>query len=222
MTERHSLYREIHKGLRALLADLVERAGTTDFRDAASLATLKEAVHDGFQLLESHAHHEDTFIGPELERRLPELARRIGQAHASHEPEIESLVALMDAIEPSRPDAPARGHLFVVALSKFAAELNLHMAEEEEIVMPALWSVATDEELQEIEHRLIASIPPDKMTRYLRWMIPAMNTPERVGMLGSMKSGAPAEVFAGVRELARSVLSPADDAALSSGLASVA
>jgi hypothetical protein len=222
MHNRHSLYREIHKGLRSLLLGLVEHAGRTSFSDASEVASLNERVRACFRLLELHAHHENTFIGPELERRLPELARHIGTAHESHEPQMSGLLELLDSIAAGDGNAPGQGHAFVVALSKLAAELMLHMAEEEELVMPALWRVATDDELIEIEQRLVGSIPSDEMESYLRWMIPAMNTPERIAMLRSMRAGAPEVVFAGVRELARTILSPAEEEALSSGLAAVA
>lgn len=222
MENRHSLYKEVHKGLRALLLELVESAGRTDFTDAASLASLRSLVQSGFALLESHAHHENEFIIPELERLLPELARRNGEEHAAHEPEMSGLLSLLERIDPTKPDAAFVGHQFVVALSRLAAELTIHMAEEEESIMPALWNVLDDDALVEIEQRLVSNIPPDKMGYFLKWMIPAMNTPERVGMLVSMRAGAPPEVFEGVRELARTVLSPMDDEALSRGLASVA
>jgi len=222
MNNRHSLYKEIHKGLRSLLLALVETAGRTDFRDETSLGSLRAAVRSGFLLLESHAHHENTFIGPELDRRLPDLGRSVSAAHDSHGPEMTRLLAMLDSISTADEAAAPRGHAFVVSLSKLAAELTLHMAEEEELVMPALWEVATDAEIAEIEQRLVASIPPEEMDSYLRWMIPAMNTPERVGMLSGMRAGAPKEVFEGVRSLARSVLSPTDDEALTTGLADVA
>jgi len=222
MSDRYNFYKEIHKGVRALLLDLISQAGRTDFANASSLENLKETTRNAFLLLESHAHHENTFIGPELERLLPALAKSIGGAHDSHEPEMEELLFKLESIDPSSSDAASRGHAFVVALSKFAAELTLHMAEEEQVVMPALWTVRTDEELMAIEQRLVSSIPPEKMGSFLRWMIPAMNHPERVHLFSSMKAGAPAEVFANVRALASSILSPAEDEALTAGLAVVA
>lgn len=219
MNDRHNFYKLVHKGIRALLADLVDDAGRTNFADVDSLGALRASVSSGFALLESHAHHENVYIGPTLERFVPDLARRIGGTHDAHEPEMGGLLAMLDSIDPVHPGAAMSGHRFVVALSKLSAELMLHMAEEEEVVMPALWEVLTDEQLIAIEQRLVANVPPERMAQFLNWMIPSMNTPERVNMLSSMRASAPNEVFEGTRKLARALLSPEDDEALSKGLA---
>jgi hypothetical protein len=52
------------------------------------------------------------------------------------------------------------------------------------------------------------------MARYLGWMLPAMNHPERVSFLRAL----PPPVFALVRELATQVLPVADEAMLAHAL----
>jgi hypothetical protein len=52
------------------------------------------------------------------------------------------------------------------------------------------------------------------MARSLAFMLPAMNVDDRVEMLTGMRMGAPAEAFAAVTGLARSVLDPADYSSL--------
>ena len=52
------------------------------------------------------------------------------------------------------------------------------------------------------------------MAKSLALMLPAMNIDDRAELLGGMQQGAPAEVFAGVWGLAKSVLDPADALAL--------
>ena len=51
-TPRMNLFREIHKGIRANLAAVAERAGRTDFRDAQEVAGLRDALESALQLLQ--------------------------------------------------------------------------------------------------------------------------------------------------------------------------
>ena len=212
MQKRMSLYRDIHKGLRGLLLDLNHKAGRLDFSDGHSANQFRADARAAFRLLEGHAENETTFVAPLIEKHAPHLARRIEQTHDHHELAMHELTRDLDSLD----------HDWVVRLSQFTGEAFLHMAEEEQEIMPALWERMTDEELIDVEQRLVASIPPDKLGAYLSWMLPAMSAPERVSMLAGARGSAPPEVFAFVRNLARGVLTAADDAALERGLAATA
>jgi len=77
-----------------------------------------------------------------------------------------------------------------------------------------LWAAYTDQELSAIEHALVASIPPAEMAGALQWFVPALNAPERAGMLGGMRRGMPAEPFRAVLGIAQRTLSARDHARL--------
>lgn len=179
MQTRFDLYRNIHKGIRAMLLDLVTRSGRTDFTEAEEVASLIGATQDIFELLESHAHTEDTFIMPVLREAAPSLAREFDEEHEDQEARLPGLLAALERIDPASPNAAQEGHRFTIHLSRIAGELLTHMADEELELNPALWSHSTDETLGAIEGQIVGSVPPDKMMRYLRWMIPAMNPRER-------------------------------------------
>jgi hemerythrin superfamily protein len=214
-TERIDVYRNIHKGLRVMLFDLVQQSGRTDFTDAAELEALQTNVRDVFELLESHAHNEDRFIMPLVRDAAPELAKEFAAAHDDQEALLPALLRALESIDPNQADAEHQGHAFAVKLSRIAGELLVHMADEELELNPALWAKKADSEIGEAEHKLVGSIPPEKMTRYLRWMLPAMNPAERAGFLGML----PSPVFEFVREVARQVLTRAEDAKLENALA---
>ncbi|HEX7153934.1 MAG TPA: hemerythrin domain-containing protein [Thermoanaerobaculia bacterium] len=218
MEARFSLYRDIHKGVRTLLMDLTTKAGRVDFTDAAAVATFRAELRSTLGLLTSHAEHENEFVGAALRQYAPDVEQALGGEHEEQEHWFHELVSAADAIDAGAKDARVKGHALVVKLSRVAGELLTHMADEEEIAMPALWRVLDDPALIAIEQRLLASVPPDEMGRWLSLMLPSMNTPERVEMFLGMQAGAPPEVFHGVRALAKQVLSPADDAALEAGL----
>jgi iron-sulfur cluster repair protein YtfE (RIC family) len=212
--ERLDLFRNVHKGIRVMLFDLVQKAGRTDFTDITSVAVLRAQVRDTFELLESHAHNEDQFVMPMLRVAVPDLADEFGAAHEAQEAELPALRAGLEALDTSSADTARLGHVFVVRLGRIAGDLLMHMSDEETIINPALWSAYSDEELLVTERRLVGAIPPEKMSRYLRWMLPAMNLPERVGFLSML----PPPVFDFVRAVAKQVLTPAEDLALDARL----
>lgn len=176
---RIDIYRNVHKGIRVMLFDLVQKSGRTDFTDAAAVSALRTDVAGIFELLESHAHNEDRFFMPLIEKASPTLAREFQEDHDSQEARLPGLLAALETLDPNGADAEAKGHAVVLQLSRIAGELLAHMADEELELNPALWSTFSDEEIGEAERQLVMSIPPEKMTRFLRWMIPAMNRQER-------------------------------------------
>jgi hypothetical protein len=211
---RLDLYRNVHKGIRVMLFDLVQKSGRTDFTDITSVAKLRTETRELFELLESHAHNEDLYVMPLVHAAAPKLAAEFAAAHDDQEARLPGLLAALDSIDTSARDAEARGHAFVVQLSRVAGELLTHMADEELELNAALWQAYSDEELHAAEQRLVASIPPEKMARYLRWMLPAMNPAERASFLAVL----PPPVFEFVRALAKQVLTPADDEKLEAAL----
>ena len=66
------------------------------------------------------------------------------------------------------------------------------------------------EEVLAVNDAIVSSIPPDDMATSLSIMLPAMNVDDRTELLGGIRAGAPAEVFAGICALSRSVVDPAD------------
>ncbi len=222
MFERHNFYRDIHKGIRCMLLDLVAKSGRVNFNDSAELDAFRATARDTFAMLEGHAEHENTFVAPLLDEHAPVIAGVIGGAHDDQEPRLELLLAALDAIDSAAPEARAKGHAWVVQFSRLAGELLVHMADEEELVLTALWKAVDDAALIDAHERLVRSIPPAEMGRTLALMLPAMNTPERVEMLAQMRSTAPAEVFGSVRKLAQSLLSAREDEALEQGLRNAA
>ncbi len=215
---RHSFYRDIHKAIRLMLGELTIAVGQTDFTERESFARLLPKVDEAFGLLAGHAHHENAFIGPLLAERRPDVARAIETAHHDQDEQLATLRSALLAIDCRGADATARGHAFVLELSRLVAELWSHMADEEEIVMPALWATCDDATLGEVHQRLVASIPPPEMIATMRFMIPAMNHAERVQFFRGLSAGAPPPVVSALLDVARGTLPPAELARLEDAL----
>lgn len=221
MAHRPDLYRDVHKGIRALLFALLDRAGRTDFSDVAAVVSLRTFAREGFDLLESHAAHESETLHPVVALHAPQLGGRLDADHEDQHARMHELTLALDAVD-SAEDRLARGAAFCLSLSRLTGELLVHMADEEQVAMPALWAALDDEALIALHQRILAGISPAETMAFLGWMLPAMAPADRLDLLSGMRRGAPPEVFAAVYELARRVLPLPDWARLEHGLAAAA
>jgi hypothetical protein len=108
--------------------------------------------------------------------------------------------ALLSRIEDGpRGDASLWRRLYL-RFSEFVAEDFAHMAEEELVVLPVLQSLFSDEELADIEHRIMAAIAPDDAMAYARIMVAAGSHADRVFLLTGFRAAAAPEAYAAVIE----------------------
>jgi hypothetical protein len=218
-TPRHDMYAGVHKGLRAFMGDTLAVVGRMDPADNHDVAAALDQARGLLAICLSHLEHENRFVHVAMEARQPGSTARTGEEHIGHEEAIDELTAEIGAVE--RATGPARtvaAHRLYLRLATFVADNLLHMHVEETANNAVLWACYADDELQAIEHALVASIPPAEMGAVLRWMIPAMSHPARVAMLSGMRQGAPADVFAGVLALTRAHVSARDWAKLADAL----
>lgn len=212
------LYRDIHKGIRSELFALTEKAGNLDPNDRTDRADLSAHVDRVVDVLVSHAAHEDEFVQPAIERHLPDLAEQVEDDHHR----LEARIALLAEQAADAVDTPGNprwhAHRLYVELASFTSAYLGHQDLEERVIMPALEDVIGPEANLAIHQAIVGSIPPEEMAKSLAMMLPAMNVEDRTELLGGMKAGAPAEVFAGVWGLAGSVLEPRDVDALATRL----
>lgn len=195
---RVDLYVGIHKGLRAFMSDVLTTVGRMDVHDdPTEVIVVVERVRVLLEACRRHLHHENQFLHPAMEARRPGSACRTADDHVHHEEAIERLEADLLAVERSGAgDARAAAALRLYRrLARFVAENLEHMHVEETENNAVLWAEYTDEELLEIEQALVAAVPPEWLTIYLRWMVPAMTPAERAAFLTGIQLGAPAEVF---------------------------
>lgn len=188
--QRHNFYKPIHKGLRTVAHATVERAQRTDFSQPGEVAELFGAVEEAFAIFEGHAAKETEFIAPVLRVCAPALAADSDGEHHEQELRLRDLRRGLQAA--ARRGSPVLGDAFVVALSRFVGEMFLHMADEEERLMPALWAAFEDEALVRIHQALLASIPAPEKARVFEWMMPALSAPERAELLAGSRRTAPA------------------------------
>ena len=210
MNQNVDVYRNIHKGIRRELFTVTTTAAELDPSDECGRVGLSERIEGLVWLLGAHAHHEDRWFLGMTEEHAPQLAERIVTDHAM-------LDARIEGIGKAAREAENRAelHEIYLELAGFTSTYLAHQDLEERDLQPILLDAVGPQVMFETEQALVASIAPEDMARTLAYMLPAMNLDDRGELLGGIRLGAPAEVFAGICALAGSVLQPADFTALS-------
>jgi len=204
--ERHSFFKQVHKGIRALAGDLVAAAGRTDFRSRPEVEALRERVEEAFAVFEAHARHEDGFILPLLRVCAPEVAADGEADHRAQSLRLRDLRSALALAAGAGPSAPVLGHAFVLGLSRFHGEMLVHMADEEERLMPALWAAFDDDALRRVHAALLESLAPSEKLATLRWMLPAISPAERADLLSALRASAPPAAYDAIVRVAREAL----------------
>jgi hypothetical protein len=198
-SNRYNPYTNIHKGLRAFMADTLITVGQTDGQDAEQVEAASAAVRSLLVLCRAHLDQEDRFIHPALESCAPHSSVSCAEDHFEHLREFNQLelhlehALLLTSV--GAADAPQVWLSLYLHLNQFVAENYLHMQKEEQENMAVLWRHYSDEQLMALSKQLVASITPEEMALSMRWMLPNLNHHERLVMLGGLKAQAPAHVF---------------------------
>lgn len=205
-TPRYDIYAHIHKGLRAFMAHALVRVGRLDANDPVEVAEVGDELRALFSICRSHLEHENAVIHPAMRSRAPGSADRIEADHGHHAAALDALAALLGRVDGD----PAAGQALYRALATFVAENFEHMAREESEHNAVLWAAYSDAEIAGLEHRIVASLAPEEARLSMRWMLPHMTPAERAGLLGGMRTHAPAEAFQGLLGMIRPLLGGRD------------
>jgi hypothetical protein len=192
----HDFYAAIHKGLRYGLSKILLRLGSADLDDAEHLAVLMADLRQQMHISEHHLANEDLWVHTALEARAPGAATSLAADHAHHREafeELEGLVLQLEAADAlDRPKALRRLYL---RFSTFVADDFAHMAEEEQLILPVLQSLFTDEELIAIETGIRAALPPEDLAVMGALMVPAQTPQDRLVLVQEIRQVAPPEAF---------------------------
>ncbi|HEX8825861.1 MAG TPA: hemerythrin domain-containing protein [Archangium sp.] len=200
---RFDIYGGIHKALRRAMCGLLVRFSSTDFSDDAQSAEILRELRVVLTLNTHHLKDENLFYHPAIEERAKGTSARVAHQHEEHEKFLAELRQLADSLE--KADAktrPSVAQKLYLRYGVFVGESLLHMAEEEQDMLPHFHKHFSDAELNTIVTRLRAQIPPDVNMAFMCSIIPALSRPERAMVLGGMKAHAPPEAFNAVMQVA--------------------
>ncbi len=172
---RPDTFGPIHKAIRCALADLMIAMGRASFADDVQAKRVVADLEEVLLLCESHIAHEDRFVFPRLRTRLSGPLESIESAHVAHTRTIAELRSLGGALLEAPPaKRPLVGQTLYIHFSVFIGEELLHMAEEERFVAPLIEKLFTDEEIQEVQARIQASLSPDEVNRAAKFFMRSM------------------------------------------------
>ncbi len=200
-TNRHDPYGAVHKGLRAAHMRCLVAIGAADPGSDADIERLAAAIADHLTMCRTHLDDENVFIHAALEERRPGASVHAAEDHDDHEQSFAELDALLARLVSTAPEQrPAACAALYRRFCRFVADDIQHMDHEESILLPDLQAAFSDDELREIEGRIVAAIPPDVMVMFLAAMLDALPRPDGAAMLGAMQAGMPPAAYAGLMQ----------------------
>lgn len=211
-TATHDFYRGVHKSLRMAMSGLMVRLGAADPADDQAVTRVLADLRTQLSISAHHLANEDHEIHTALEARAPGAAARLMDAHEHHRDAFEGLDCLARGVEQAAGAARAAAlHRLYLEFSRFVAADLAHMAEEEQVILPVLQALFSDDELMGIEDRILSRVSPADMVAMGRLLIPAATRDERVSLLAALRANGPAGAFDVIMEQAAKPALSADD-----------
>ncbi len=205
-----NIYRDIHKGMRHVLAETSLQAGKTDWADERALGELAEAVAHLLHLLHLHVRNEEEYVHPLLAERVPGGQKGLEAEHRQQEEILDDLEAFFvrSRSAPANQRA-ALGLEFYRALNRFVARYLPHLEEEECRVMAALNDVCSPEEILARYLALVRSQPEEDLLDSINLMFPAMTTQEIAEVVAGGQAWMSPALMAKASQRAEQALGPA-------------
>jgi len=195
--QRYNAFNMIHKALRHMMYDTALTLQQTWFGDSEEAAAAIEKTESVIHAFERHAHHEDNYVLPAVEKYDAAL---VASFEAEHEKDLSLGNMLKNLINIYRnvnfeEERINVGSAICKAFIDFMVFNLEHMGKEEILINKVLWEHYTDEQLHGISQQIAASIPPEEMAYTSKWMIRSINNKEAIGWLSQIKAVAPAVVL---------------------------
>jgi hypothetical protein len=207
---RFDLYGKAHKGIRSMLFETAAKLARTDFADDTEVEAAAAAVKRLVAMLDKHAAVEDGVIMPALREVAPLVFHDLASEHAR----VGGLQAKAAALASGLAHAPvaervAAGPRLLELVHALVAEHLQHMAREEGEANRALWAHRSDDELRALHRRILAVNTPAETAEFLTAVLPSVNRPERIELVGSLRAALPPPAFEALTAGARAALGPA-------------
>ena len=172
------LFHNVHKGIRHALFDAAFALGRGD--DDA-----RERLRNALHFTAHHGQNEDALVVPLLTARLPSVATRMRIAHEAIDGVLHRLRRDLDG-DMSLAELYAR-------TCAFTSRYLEHVAEEEELIDPALRAAYSDEDLAFIGRESMARTSPDDARLMLALMLPSLTKEDASGYFAKLPPALAAE-----------------------------
>jgi hemerythrin-like domain-containing protein len=204
MPPRVDLFTTVHKALRALIYHLSNMLQTADFADERAAKASLAALHHFLELLHEHAMYEDKTIFAATHQFEPKMIDELEAEHKQIDVRLETINKTIAQIEGATTpqERIGGGAALNRAVNDFIAFYLAHLVKEEVTVLPASQKYFNDEQLTAMRTEVQRSTQPARFAEWMRWMFPAMNINELVGMFKGLKMHAPPPFFDAMCQMA--------------------
>lgn len=195
--------RFIHTAIRRETAEIERLAKTLATPDdAAKLASKVEFLTAQVHL---HTQGEENAIFPALETKQSEIAVHYVFDHKEEDKLLAALKDLAKTLASETDEkraSEARAELLrnATALRHHA---QLHIAKEEEIIVPLVQKHFAPPEQGAIVKQLLGSYRPDQMSQMIPWTITWLDPPDREAYVRIMQKGMPPQAFNALKDWLR-------------------
>lgn len=193
MSKRYRIYRE-HKYVLCFLAELEQFIAKMDFRSQVQLDELSRKMDGLIELMQGHAEHEDKTIHQLLRNKGSQVHIPIEAEHQFHNEIFTRLKERLKLIQTCKNLAEriSLGYEFYLSFREFEAENLKHINEEENIIMPELQRLYTDEELRAgIDFKTYEIMSTDQMFHMLKVLFPTYNVDDKKTFLKDILDAQP-------------------------------
>ena len=192
---RVNIFNQIHKGLRALLYETSILLQQTDFSNKEEMQVVVNRIKMVADLFDDHARHEDKFVLPAVQEYEPAIVDAFEQEHVM---DAKLTRALKDSLQALQMASPLVRQDMANELAKTFMQFMIfnleHMSKEETILNKILWRYYSDNEIVDIQNKIIAALTPWSAATGSRWMMRGLNDPEIIRWLKTIEESAPETV----------------------------
>jgi hypothetical protein len=205
---RFNLFKSVHKGLRALLADTLLQLQQTDFLIADQATVAVERIKLVLLLMHRHTKWEEDFIFPKLGTESQSMISFFTNQHYH----TDALTLNMDILicgfveAKTNTEKEAVANNLLNAFVEFLAYNFNHMNMEEQLINPLLCNNNNDNELRALQLQHLNASTSRSEQVFLQWMLIHNTNRELASWMNSMNQKS--TQFNLVYDLAQKVLAP--------------
>ncbi|MFA4868892.1 MAG: hemerythrin domain-containing protein [Pedobacter sp.] len=205
---RFNLFKSVHKGLRALLADTLLQLQQTDFLIADQATIAVERIKLVLLLMHRHTKWEEDFIFPKLGAESQSMISFFTNQHYHTDALTLNIDILICGFVEAKTNAEkeAVANNLLNAFVEFLAYNFNHMNMEEQLINPLLWNNNNDNELRALQLQHLNASTSRSEQVFLQWMLIHNTNRELASWMNSMNQKS--TQFNLVYDLAQKVLAP--------------
>lgn len=219
MSDRPNLFLPIHKGIRSMLYAAGSRLQSMDFEDLdRSNQFVRELKHDLGDslsncllcLLSVHSSHEETDIFSKLQVHDPGAVKMVMKEHVELTRRVHEVAETCDQIlATSDPAEHLRlGTRLGLETTELFSYYMLHLAHEDDWVVPVMWQWFSDEQLNAMRAGFYNNLPLPLFETWMRWTLPALTPSELRSFVANARRDPPPNRFDELLRIAKSTLEP--------------